>query len=239
MAGNIIPAIATTNAMTAGLCVLQALKVMRNEMDKAKMLFLKRGDPEKTISAEPLTAPKPNCPVCSVTRTTVVMDPSATLKNLVEALQKQLEYGEEFSIQTEDGQILYDPEEDAMLDKTFAELNLKDRSVEVVDDEEKPRVNLVLTISVSETPLEGSAVQIPEGIEIPKKPEQPATTDANATNGHAAPFVVGLANGKRKRDDQEPVLDGEIASKRGKVAPAADDEVVVLEDAGDGTILID
>jgi hypothetical protein len=38
MAGNIIPAIATTNAITAGLCVLQALKVLRGKVESGKMV---------------------------------------------------------------------------------------------------------------------------------------------------------------------------------------------------------
>jgi ubiquitin-like 1-activating enzyme E1 B len=36
MAGNIIPAIATTNAMTAGLCVLQSFKVLQHDLAHAK-----------------------------------------------------------------------------------------------------------------------------------------------------------------------------------------------------------
>lgn len=36
MAGNIIPAIATTNAIVAGLCVLQSFKVLKGEFAQAK-----------------------------------------------------------------------------------------------------------------------------------------------------------------------------------------------------------
>ena len=36
MAGNIIPAIATTNAIVAGLCVLQSFKVLRGEYASTK-----------------------------------------------------------------------------------------------------------------------------------------------------------------------------------------------------------
>jgi len=38
MAGNIIPAIATTNAMTASLCVLQSFKVLQDDLSHAKMV---------------------------------------------------------------------------------------------------------------------------------------------------------------------------------------------------------
>lgn len=36
MAGNIIPAIATTNAIVAGLCVLESYKVLRGDYTTAK-----------------------------------------------------------------------------------------------------------------------------------------------------------------------------------------------------------
>jgi ubiquitin-like 1-activating enzyme E1 B len=36
MAGNIIPAIATTNAIVAGLCVLQSFKVIRGDFTSSK-----------------------------------------------------------------------------------------------------------------------------------------------------------------------------------------------------------
>lgn len=41
MAGNIIPAIATTNAIVAGLCVLQSFKVLRGEYSNTKEVCTK------------------------------------------------------------------------------------------------------------------------------------------------------------------------------------------------------
>lgn len=41
MAGNIIPAIATTNAIVSGLCVLQSFKVLRGEYRSTKEVWCK------------------------------------------------------------------------------------------------------------------------------------------------------------------------------------------------------
>uniref|UniRef100_A0A1A9ZX08 SUMO-activating enzyme subunit n=1 Tax=Glossina pallidipes TaxID=7398 RepID=A0A1A9ZX08_GLOPL len=68
MAGNIIPAIATTNAITAGIVVLQTMKVLLKDFDKCKSVYMRSREnprqqllvPEKTLSA-----PNPNCYVCA------------------------------------------------------------------------------------------------------------------------------------------------------------------------------
>lgn len=149
MAGNIIPAIATTNAMTAGLCVLQAFKVMRGDLGKAKMVFLERAA-ARVINTDSPKPPNPNCNVCGVAQSTLVVDLTrATLNDLVEGvLRMQLGYGEEFSITNEVG-TLYDPDLDDNLPKKFSELGVKTDSFLTVidDDDENPRVNLSLAIT--------------------------------------------------------------------------------------------
>ena len=135
--------------MTAGLCVLQAFKVMREDLDKARMVFLVRST-ERVISSEPLRPPNPDCPVCSVAQSRLIVDTSrATLGDFVkDILQANLGYGEELSVSTEAG-ILYDPELDDNLPKKLNELGVKsDGFITVIDEEDdNPRVNLVLAVS--------------------------------------------------------------------------------------------
>lgn len=88
----------------------------------------------------------------------------ATLSDLVEMLRIDLGYGEEFSVNTEAG-LLYDIDETENLGKKFSELGLSlcktylkmcsnfdtgirdDTFLTVIDDdEEEPRVNLILII---------------------------------------------------------------------------------------------
>jgi ubiquitin-like 1-activating enzyme E1 B len=124
MAGNIIPAIATTNAIVAGLCVLESFKVLKGEYDKAKEVFLTPFGPSRLLASDKSREPNPDCPVCSVFQTRAYVDLSrATLNDLVEDFLKlQLGYGEkEISIANEVG-ILYDPDETDNLDKKLSDL---------------------------------------------------------------------------------------------------------------------
>lgn len=69
--------------------------------------------------------PNPDCPVCSVAQTRLLVDMSrATLNDLVEDfLRLELGYGEEFVVNNEVG-LLYDVDETENLGKKLSELGM-------------------------------------------------------------------------------------------------------------------
>ncbi|GCB20201.1 ubiquitin-activating enzyme E1-like [Aspergillus awamori] len=241
MAGNIIPAIATTNAMTASLCVLQAYKVLRGEYDQAKMVFLERSG-VRAINSDSLQPPNPNCPVCSVTHARLKIDPQrATLDNLVQdILRSQLGYGEEFSINTELGTI-YDPDLEDNLPKKLTDLGVKNESfITVIDEEDdQPRVNLELIVLATDSSQSSTEAEKPASLEsvpdIPRKPKAPAPAAPE-------PEPVNGA-GKRKRDaDEAGLSNGDNPAKRVAAMSISDGDganPIVLDEATGGAILID
>ena len=122
MAGNIIPAIATSNALTASLCAMEAFKILRSQPTKAallaqpgangqstqvngsgkvetplggaKMVFLQSKSTERLVATETLAPPRAECPVCSpiYAKLALPADGSATLQDLVALLKDRIGY---------------------------------------------------------------------------------------------------------------------------------------------------
>ncbi|KAI4134480.1 MAG: hypothetical protein LQ341_006019 [Variospora aurantia] len=240
MAGNIIPAIATTNAMTAGLCVMQAFKVLRGDLHKARNVFLERPS-VRVMTSEPLRSPKPDCPVCGVMNSRLVIDPErATLNHLVhDVLQTKLGY-REFSINNEVG-TLYDPDLDDNLSKKFSDLGVQADSFLTVidDDDENPHVNLSLSISEKSLPEGSDPVSLLPNIDVPRK--HLVEKEVVHQNGNGA-MLPPTAPRKRKRTGslEEPGIEGRQPIKRGKVQDASGaDDVVLVNGSSNGAIVID
>ena len=256
MAGNIIPAIATTNAMIAGLCVLQAFKVLKEDYARVKMIYLDRGN----MSATAYDPPNPDCVVCSMAIARLRVDPGrATLKDLVqEVLQTKLAYSDELSIMSGEG-LVYDPDLEDNLEKKLEELGIADASFIIIkddSDDDTPRVDLQLAVEVKTEDAESTAPAVQlvlkegETLEVPRRPRKKhlagvpqngvtgTSTEAANENGDAAPSTKG----KRKRDADEAELDlteGTPVKKMHLSKPADEQEVLVVEDDDSGAIVLD
>ncbi|KAI0634914.1 hypothetical protein C8Q77DRAFT_1104728 [Trametes polyzona] len=86
MAGNIIPAIATTNAIIAGLIVLQALHLLRRSYSLLRNVHV-QFKPSMPLSSITMCPPNPACGVCRDTYTEVLCDPArVTLREVVDGI---------------------------------------------------------------------------------------------------------------------------------------------------------
>ncbi|KAI9744895.1 MAG: E1 ubiquitin-activating protein uba2 [Claussenomyces sp. TS43310] len=269
MAGNIIPAIATTNAIVAGLCVLESFKVLRGHFTDTREVFLSPFASERLLASDRIRAPNPDCPVCSVAQTTLLVDISrATLNNLVEDfLRLELGYGEEFVVNNEVG-LLYDVDETENLDKKLSELGIKgDSFLTVIDeDEEDPRVNLVINVQEASDVLGGKPFKLSTpkadgdkpSLDIPRRKKSVAEAELVSANSNGQISAVEgnetvAIQGKRKAADDldaesfgkkrgapDGFQDDTPLAKRGKVIEAVvANDTVTLDDDANGAILID
>jgi len=252
MAGNIIPAIATSNALTASLCVMEGFKILRSQLDSvggkeeatlggAKMVFLNSRSTERMITTQTLAPPKADCPVCSPVYAKLRLrngeGGKATLQELVDLLKEKVGY-DEFAITTEAG-IIYDPDLEDNLEKPLKDYVTHGNGFITVSDEgDEAKVDLVLS-TVAHSGEDAELQLLPDSISLPFKPkkELPAETNGHAMEIRATPEVVAAptttssAGAKRKREADEEV---ESVKKR---VMAGKQEVHVVDD--DGAILLD
>lgn len=155
MAGNIIPAIATSNALTASLCVFEAFKVLRSQPGRtransaannhpltsiptngsgkgegalggAKMVFLQSKSTERIIATEALVSPRADCAVCSPAYAKLVIPEGSTAT--VQDLVDLLKTRigyDELSVTLDSIGMIYDPDLDDNLGKPLSEYNIK------------------------------------------------------------------------------------------------------------------
>jgi ubiquitin-like 1-activating enzyme E1 B len=238
MAGNIIPAIATTNAIIAGACILQAIKVFRGAFEKAPM-FMTTQSTDRLMISDRGAKPNPNCLVCGVAHTNLLIkDPKrAQLGSLVKTLKQDFDYGTDLTIWSDEGMIYEDDEDfEDMLSKSLSDLSIAAPSKLRVKDDS--RVDLVLSLVDAVELNDQAAFEIRDKIFVPAKPVQETNGVSNGhTNGHtgsngiapAEPTVLS-AGVKRKADDDVTEIDDRPATKA-KMS-SSNEPIVILDDDG-------
>ncbi|KAI1056717.1 hypothetical protein LB507_001731 [Fusarium sp. FIESC RH6] len=247
MAGNIIPAIATTNAIVAGLCVLQSFKVLKGEYNKSKEVFLTPFASARLLAPDRSREPNLDCPVCSVYFTSIVADLSrATLKDLVDEIVKsKLGYeGKEFVVNNDVGTLVecFEDGDDENLPKKLTELGIKkDSFLTVIDqDDEDTFVNVVINIQEGTLEEDKKSVEakFSDKPEIPRRPKKPQPAESNS-NGEANGEVVSVEPKGVKRTHTE---DGGQPLKKVKMTLSGAEIVDVDQNEGPvsgGAIVID
>ena len=147
IAGNIIPAIATTNAIVAGLVVVQALHMLSARWAELRVVGLARRS-TRLFTTFACGQPNPRCGVCQDVYCRAGIDPEqTTLQHAIDAARKHLGYDADAEISLAAGtRILYDADLDENTHKLLRDLNVHvGDALSVMDDSGAwPTVQFVL-----------------------------------------------------------------------------------------------
>lgn len=251
MAGNIIPAIASTNAIIAGAQVLQTLHALRRKWTAARFVSLNRTNASKLVSSTPLEKPNAECGVCQddYVRAKVDID-RTTLADVKEAvLQSRQEGGLGFEVEGmelyEGARLLADEDFDDNLPRTLASLGITLGMMITCADEDGVKANVNIYIS-SRSKGDAEKVDFGDTSKLPilrakptlKRPHPDSDdSDDDVVEEVEAPVISNVAPKRKREGDEEAseqkktVVDGD-ANKRAKVTQhtgAREEEAIELD----------
>ncbi|KAJ9477724.1 Ubiquitin-activating enzyme E1-like [Pseudozyma hubeiensis] len=240
MAGNIIPAIASTNAIIAGMLVLQALHILSGKWDKTRFITLTRGS-DRYISGFPPARPNPKCGVCQDVYIPIEVSSltEVTLADVVDRVAKEaLEMEEEDLVVYDGARILADPDFEDNLEKTLAEMGLQQGSILTITDEDQrlQAVNVVISVAGEESgekvTIVAKDIKKPQPRYVEPKADEDDSDDDDIiaevdradvpTKATAAVSVEGsktVAGTKRSRPDEEGSPDQATLQPSSTVTP--------------------
>lgn len=208
MAGNIIPAIATTNAVIAGLIVLQALHLLRKSHGRLRNVHIQL-KPSVPLNAVGLSSPNPECGICRDAYTTVLCDPSKTL--LGDIVRGILGNDDREVGVYEDKRVLSDPDWEDNFERTLESLNVTRGKFLTIADEEGEVANI--SIALCNLPLNHPADALPYVLpsplpEPPEKVKRPVPVKTPPRMSLKRPLPP---------EDEDGVIELEPTPKRAKV----------------------
>lgn len=219
--GNIIPAIATTNAIIAGLMVIECLKVLAGKVEDCRTIYLNKQVKAKNRLLVPchLEKPNPKCYVCATKPEVIVnMDTNrVTVKQLEDKLFKE-KFGmiaPDVEIDDGKGTILISSEKgetDSNWDKMLSDFKINN-STRLKGDDFLQNYELVVIVKQRDD-LEEMFVLEGDLPAPPPEDEKPATN--------------GTENSKKRKLDEEVSTNG--GTKKAKTNDVIDlDDILLVE----------
>ncbi|KAF9355250.1 E1 ubiquitin-activating protein uba2 [Mortierella sp. AD094] len=238
MAGNIIPAIATTNAIIAGMMVMLAFKIINKRVSDCRTSYLVYGRHRpQLIVSEPLAQPNPKCYICRNPYIGLKIDTQvSTVQDLIDLLEENSLTDIEIQ---ENGRVIYDPDFDDNASKTLAGLQLTDgKFVDIVDEDDRKIIIYFKHVDSSllgdkSYEIEGSVEDALEQQTAMRQKLKEAEAAEHEHEHEDEDIVMTDDVKKRKRDEIAGASSADTPLKKstleGTAHPLAEDEV------GDGT----